>query len=249
MFKLLSKPISNYKAKKNIHLKVHTYFLSLAHSDLSGYNVCPMANKLTENEQNKNKSNCSFTCVGYRGGAQMFPKVMESRIKKTKMFFEDRKTFLQLLVKDIQKAIKSSIKQGFTPTFRLNAYSDIRWENYKIQDNKNIFELFPNIEFYDYTKLTNRKTPKNYSLTYSHFGKWSQTDKAIKSGQNVAMVFNTKVKNDLPSTYNNLSVIDGDKTDLRTAKNDGSNVIVGLRFKGSKKDLDSHLDNFVIDTK
>ena len=49
--------------------------------------------------------------------------------------------------------------------------------------------------------------------------------------------------------YKNKIVIDGDKTDLRTAKNDGSNVIVGLRFKGSKKDLDSHLDNFVIDTK
>ena len=47
---LLAQPSSNYKAKKNIKLGYHTYFLSLAHSDLSGYNVCPMAVKI----RNKN---------------------------------------------------------------------------------------------------------------------------------------------------------------------------------------------------
>ena len=34
---LLSKPTTNYKANKNIDLGYHTYFLSLAHSDISGY--------------------------------------------------------------------------------------------------------------------------------------------------------------------------------------------------------------------
>jgi hypothetical protein len=48
---LLSKPTTNYKSNKNIDLGYHTYFLSLAHSDISGYNVCPMANKLKEGEQ------------------------------------------------------------------------------------------------------------------------------------------------------------------------------------------------------
>ena len=37
-----------------------------------------------------------------------------------------------------------------------------------IKDNKNIFELFSDVDFYDYTKLINRKIPKNYQLTYSH---------------------------------------------------------------------------------
>jgi len=54
---LLSNPIKNLKAKKNQVLGVDTYFLSLAQSDTSGYNVCPMANKTNEN--NPNKSNCS----------------------------------------------------------------------------------------------------------------------------------------------------------------------------------------------
>ena len=75
--KLLSQPTSNYKANKNIKLGYHTYFLSLAHSDLSGYNVCPMANRLSKKENNKNKSNCSSVCVGYNGMAAMFKNVMK----------------------------------------------------------------------------------------------------------------------------------------------------------------------------
>ena len=162
---LLSNPTTNYKANKNIKLKVHTYFLSLAHSDISGYNVCPLANKFTENENNSKKSNCSFSCVGYNGNAQIFPNVMKARIRKTQLFYEDRKTFFAQLEKDMIKGINYSKKQGFKPTFRLNAYSDIKFENIIVRDGKNIFELFPNIEFYDYTKLTNRTTPKNYHLT------------------------------------------------------------------------------------
>ena len=152
--KLLSKPTTNYKANKNIKLGYHTYFLSLAHSDISGYNVCPMANKLKDKENNKNKSTCSSVCVGYNGFANIYKSIMEARVRKTKLFFEDRNEFMKLLIKDIQSAIKSSTKKGLIPTFRLNAYSDIKWENIKvIRDGivfDNIFELFPDIKFYDY---------------------------------------------------------------------------------------------------
>ena len=133
--KLLSKPTTNYKANKNIDLGYHTYFLSLAHSDISGYNVCPMANKLKAGEKNKNKSTCSSVCVGYNGFAQIYKNVMKSRVRKTKMFFENRNEFMQLLIKDIQKAINYSLKRGFIPTFRLNAYSDIKYENIKVIHN------------------------------------------------------------------------------------------------------------------
>ena len=44
-------------------------------------------------------------------------------------------------------------------------------------------------------------------------------------------------------------VINGDKTYLRLKDNDGSNVIVGLNFKGSKQALkDCIKEGFVIDT-
>ena len=239
--KLLSNPMVNYKAKKNLKLKVHSWFLSLAPSDISGYNVCPMANKVTQGENHKLKSACSSVCVAHNGNGR-YPIVINARVRKTKLFFEDRNTFISLLIEDITEAIKESKKAGYIPTFRLNAYSDILWENIRV-NGKNIFEMFPDITFYDYTKIANRKTPSNYHLTVSYFGNDIEYKKAIKNGSNVAMVFDTQnnKKLPLPSEYNGMKVIDGDLTDLRTKENDGSNVIVGLRAKMSKANIEKEL--------
>ena len=239
--KLLSNPMVNYKAKKNLKLKVHSWFLSLAPSDISGYNVCPMANKVTQGENHKLKSACSSVCVAHNGNGR-YPIVINARIRKTKLFFEDRNTFISLLIDDITEAIKESKKAGYIPTFRLNAYSDILWENIRV-NGKNIFEMFPDITFYDYTKIANRKTPKNYHLTVSYFGNNIEYKKAIDNNFNVAMVFDTQnnPKLPLPSEYNGMKVIDGDLTDLRTKENDGNNVIVGLRAKMSKANIEKEL--------
>ena len=237
--KLLAPPNTNYKAKKNIQLNVHTYFLSLAHSDTSGYNTCPIANKVTQGENSKNKSSCSSVCVA-KNGKGRFPNVINSRIRKTKMFFEDRDNFMNELVQDVFKAIEYSKFYGFIPTFRLNAYSDIKWENIKIKafGNNTIFNLFPDVTFYDYTKLPNRVTPPNYELTYSHWGNWKTTRKQVDKF-NVAMVFASK--ENLPETWNKITIVDGDKNDLRTSENDGANVIVGLRAKMSKMNITNEL--------
>ena len=239
--KLLSNPMVNYKAKKNLKLKVYSWYLSLAPSDISGYNVCPMANKVTQDENHKLKSACSSVCVAHNGNGR-YPIVINARIRKTKLFFEDRNTFMSLLIEDITEAIKESKKAGYIPTFRLNAYSDIMWENIRV-NGKNIFEIFPDITFYDYTKIANRKTPKNYHLTVSYFGNDIEYKKAIKNGSNIAMVFDTQnnPKLPLPSEYNGMKVIDGDLTDLRTKENDGNNVIVGLRAKMSKANIEKEL--------
>jgi hypothetical protein len=239
-YNLISNPIVNYKASKNLDLKVMTYFLSLMPSDLSGYNVCPMANKVTKKENNKNKSDCSLVCVAHNNNGR-FDVVKNARIRKTRLFFENKELFMEQLVFDIFKAINEAKTKGFKPTFRLNAYSDIKWEKVKISSfgNATIFELFPDITFYDYTKNLNRLVPSNYELTYSHWGNWEHTNSQIKSGLNVAMVFDKR--QELPNKYNGLKVIDGDKNDLRTTKNDGKNVIVGLRAKMSFKNIDIEL--------
>ena len=238
---LLSNPITNYKAKKNLSLKVDTYFLSLAHSNTSGYNVCPVANKIGEN--NANKSNCSLVCLAKNGNGN-YPNVIKSRITKTKRFFEDRQNFLNELVVEIYKSIEKSRVNKNTPTFRLNAYSDIKWESVKVDKfgNNTIFQLFPDVQFYDYTKIPNRITPFNYSLTYSHWGKWETTNKAMKQGQNIAMVFDAKKTDKLPKMFKGRQVVDGDKTDLRTPQNDGLNAIVGLRAKMSRANIDKELN-------
>ena len=244
-YNLLSDPVTNYKASKNLKLNVDSYFLSLAHSDTSGFNVCPLANQINKNEQNKNKSFCSGVCVADNGNGR-FGVVKNARIRKTKLFFENQAAFMDLLVKDIEKAIKNSQKTGNKPTFRLNAYSDIIWEKIPV-NGQNIFEMFPDITFYDYTKIPNRKTPKNYELTYSYWGNDKHYKKAIKNGLNVAMVFDTQnnKNNPLPLKFDGKKVVDGDKTDLRTKQNDGNNVIVGLRAKMSKINIKKELEKDV----
>tara|TARA_Y100000004_G_scaffold185991_1_gene236902 strand:+ start:369 stop:1139 length:771 start_codon:yes stop_codon:yes gene_type:complete len=235
---LLSKGIINHKISKNIKKGYLAFSLNFAHSNLSGFNVCPKAKKLIEGgDQNPKLSDCSFSCVGQGGNAGIYPAVLESRIKKTIAFFKDRKFFLNSLVYEIEKAIKQAEKKQLKPVFRLNAYSDILFERFKIKDNKNIFELFPETDFYDYSKLLHRKTPANYQITYSHYGNWKETETALKTGLNVAMVFQELPKQ-LKINNNIYNVIDGDITDLRlNEKINNKPVIVGLKFKGSKAEL------------
>ena len=52
---LLSKPESNFKISKNLKENYNTYSLNHAHSDISGFNVCAMANRLSKNENNPKK--------------------------------------------------------------------------------------------------------------------------------------------------------------------------------------------------
>jgi hypothetical protein len=150
------------------------------------------------------------------------------------MFFERRDEFMELLVKDIKRGIKYAQKKDLIPVFRLNGTSDIGWEKIRAGDARNVMELFPTIQFYDYTKIVGRKNiPANYHLTFSKAdGNELDVRLAVSSGMNVAVVFSTKT---LPETYINRSVFNGDESDLRFL--DPKNVIVGLYAKGrAKKD-------------
>ena len=109
-----------------------------------------------------------------------------------------------ILIKDIFKAIEFSKEHQKICTFRLNAYSDIKWEFIKVTYNnkiyKNIFELFSEYTFYDYTKISNRITPKNYQLTYSYYGNNKYFKDVLKTDQNIAIVFDKLPKIVAPST-------------------------------------------------
>ena len=248
--KLLSNGEINHKLKKNKKDGYLTYSLNFAHSDLSGFNVCPMAQRLGSGKPNKKLSSCSSVCVGANGFASIHPSVLESRINKTLAFKLDTKNFMLKLVSEVENAIKLAKKKNLKPTFRLNTYSDILWEKVKSNDQflkMNIFEMFPNVTFYDYTKIHNRKVPKNYQLTFSHYGDFDKTSDALKNGFNSAIVFE-KLPSQIKINNKIYSVIDGDKTDLRIdEKINGSSVVVGLKFKGSKAKLnDALLDGFCI---
>ena len=214
--------IGNTKTVKGEALGYMTFIMHLAPSTLSGYNTCPMAS-----------AGCASACLNTAGRGR-FTTIQEARIRKTRWFFEDRKTFMAQLVKDIEAARRKAIRENMVPVFRLNGTSDIRWETVPVEHDgikyKNIMELFSSQQFYDYTKLTNRKNiPSNYHLTFSR-SEMNEMDalRMLTNGMNVAVVFDT-----LPKKWAGVKVIDGTETDLRFL--DEKCVIVGLVAKGKAK--------------
>ena len=212
--RLLTDGASNPKTAKSTDYGFLTGILHLAPHIQSGYQVCASASP-----------GCSSQCLYFQGRGRM-STVQQARIRKTKLYFENREKFLADLIKDVSSLVRRADKNNLKPCVRLNGTSDIRWESTGIMD------LFPSTIFYDYTKHKNRKRlPKNYSLTFSRSEVTTNedVDQAINNGMNVAVVF----KDRLPLYWNNIPVIDGTTHDLRFL--DPKSCIVGLVAKGTAK--------------
>ena len=231
--KLLS--TGNPKMLKGMLQGYNTYILHLAPADLSGYETCP-----------KRTVGCTAACLNTAGRGGMFKRgeftnaIQKARIRKTKMFFEDRIQFMNLLVADIELAIKQSKRMNLVPVFRLNGTSDLAFEKYEVIRNgqlfRNMFAAFPEVQFYDYTKVLGRKIVDiaNYQLTFSAAdGNDSDVAKAIIQGYNVATVFGIKKTLPMPETYMGVPVFNGEESDLRFL--DPKGVVVGLYAKGKAK--------------
>ena len=231
--KLLS--TGNPKVLKGMSQGYNTYILHLAPANLSGYETCA-----------KRTLGCTDACLNLAGRGGMFKRgentnvIQQARIRKTKMFFENRVEFMTTLVKDIELGIKQSKKMELVPVFRLNGTSDLSWEKYEVVRNgqlfRNIFTAFPEVQFYDYTKILGRKIKEysNYHLTFSAAdGNDSDVLKAMNEGLNVAVVFGIKKTLPMPVDYLSRPVFNGDESDLRFL--DPKGVIVGLYAKGKAK--------------
>lgn len=234
---LLSKPISNPKVAKNIGQGVLTAPLHLAPAKLSGYEVCPMRT-----------SGCTRACLHTAGNPAAMGGKRRARIARTKAFFKARDAFMVALAGDIAKLERTARKRRLACGVRLNATSDIVWERTPVTIDgvtyPNLMAMFPRVVFYDYTKRSNRRNlPSNYSLTFSLAeGNDLQAIEALRSGMNVAAVFNVVRGHPLPARFTlrgeflssvNVRVIDGDLHDYRPADEKG--VIVGLRAKGKAR--------------
>ena len=188
------------------------------------FNSCPMAEQ----------AQCIDACL-YTAGRGKMSNVMAARVRKAEWFYSDRDGFMRQLMQDIAKFQTYCNKRGIKPVVRLNGTTDIRWENIKI-DGYNIFELFPRVQFYDYTKISNRNVShiENYHLTWSYSGANAKyaagLDAALQAGMSVAVVFRDVYTSD---TWRGVPVVDGDKDDLRFT--DPQSHIVKLYAKGAAK--------------
>lgn len=215
---------------------VLTYSLYLSPDKTSGYNVCPFSTV-----------ECRLGCLATSGrtAVEIYSNrniIQNARIKKTRLFFENQDYFMGWLVAEIESARLKSIKKNMGFAVRLNCTSDIDWQNI-LFNGKNVFEHFPQVQFYDYTKNPQKFNylAENYHLTFSYNGRnWDTCKSLLDKGYNIAMIFSTKKNNSFPVSHKGYSIIDGDLTDYRVA--DPKGTIVGLRWKKiADKNLNDHI--------
>jgi hypothetical protein len=237
---LLTPQKNNPKMAAGWHLPYEACILHLAPFNLSGYQMCPFASGSLED-----KTGCVHACLytaGHGGIGGVNGTCQKARVRKTRWFHEERDAFLAQLCKEIHLLEKRAAKKGRIPAVRLNGTSDWPWEITPVFFHgfryDHIFERFPNVQFYDYTKIPHRITSAavmsipNYHLTFSLS---ESNDRhaiaALERGVNVAVVLRLGKKDPMPSTFSGYPCIDGTLHDFRflDAPIGG---IVGLRPKG-----------------
>jgi hypothetical protein len=222
---------TNAKTIKGEKYNIKTAILYLMPSDKSGVQLCPMA-KL---------AGCEKACL-FTAGRGAMSSVMLSRLRKTLYFNQYREQFMHQLHNELIRERLRAERKGYKLIVRLNGTSDIRWENVALgYAYKNIMQALPDIQFYDYSKIANRRNiPSNYDLTFSYSGVAEYkpfVEKAVANGERIAVVFRNRAIVDTMlangETFLGLTVVDGDNTDIRHL--DPKGAVVALYAKGKAR--------------
>jgi hypothetical protein len=211
-----------------------TYCIYLAPATMAGrtnkgsrINVCPKSEY------------CKQFCLngsGHNKGDQIMngtgrSRIDQSRIKKTRLFYNDRPTFMRLVIHEIRRWQKKAQEKGMGFSVRLNGTSDLSPELFiDPETGLNLLQLFPEVQFYDYTKVYKRVALMhkyaNYDLTFSYNGyNWDECDKFLNEGGKVAVVF---LDEKLPKSYHGFPIVDANDYDMRYL--DPAKSIMGLHY-------------------
>lgn len=226
----------------------YTLGLFLAPATMSGIDVCPCAT-----------DDCRAACLGKSAGRAVMDPVRKARIEKTNFLFNDPENFIKKLAYEIYAGERKAAKEDKKLAVRLNGISDIPWEYVAPK----LFTMFPDVTFYDYTKIPGRSTketkPRNYHLTLSSTGinhpksNWKDIKKHLDNGGVVSMVFRMEDPEAKPKDFKlpeyvvdesdgkKYKVVDGDYHDHRHLEKilnelpEDEGVIAGLKLKGTHK--------------
>ena len=210
-------------------------------------NMCAMAET----------AQCHIPCL-YTAGRGTFDSVAEARKRKTLRFLDHatRNDFMLDIAFSIRFLVRKAYGHGLTPVVRLNGTTDMRWENISITEYDpatdtyvtyaNIFVMFPDVQFYDYTKIPNRRVAgiSNYDLTFSYSGVQAfqpYVAMAVRHGMRVAVVYRDRdaAETAMAAGYagvpvlDGMPVVDGDESDLRFL--DPQGCVTALYAKGRAK--------------
>ena len=253
-YNLLTPDGYNPKTKKGRAKGYSTAIMHFAPANLSGFDVCQYRS-----------AGCTAACLNTAGhGGIVLPgqtvdqnEVQRARVARTLTYFVNRFLFNVVLVREIETHVRRATAHDLTPAVRLNGTSDLPWERIRLNDGRTVFETFPDVQFYDYTKHFKRamasargQLPANYRICFSRSEtNWNECVDVLNAGGTVAVVFNIceckrACHHEIPesgATYNGFPVINGDADDLRHL--DAPGVIVGLKAKGLAK---SDASGFVV---
>jgi len=207
---------------------------------------------------------CEALCLGETSGQNLLyggegafrsgPRL--SQYLKTEALIVNPEAFTVSMIKQIEafrNAAKAAGKEegedGYQPAIRLNVTSDFKPATFEA-----IIKMFPDVQFYDYTKLETQPIAPNHHLTYSSTGasqvvgdkviynKHSNWDNMVKkflsNGKNVAMAFTSR--DAMPKfvmderTGETFEVWNGDEYDARfldPVRENGKGLIIGLTNK------------------
>ena len=208
----------NPKTIKGLEYGWITAILHLAPANYSGYTVC------------KRFSQCMEPCLYHQGRGRM-KNVQNARIRRTRNLienFEDTMLQIQAELMRLQAKLKTHFPE-LQLACRPNGLSDLEWENMPVArfGGNTLFQEFPDIQFYDYTKIPygQRKAwtnmPHNYHLTYSFDGREEDVDNCklvLQHGYNVNVVHNKityKASNHAETRIWDYPTYDNEEHDLR----------------------------------
>ena len=224
--------------KKHFNDPYLTNVMYMPPSDSSGLkNLCPWAT-----------DGCRAVCLGVGSGRMNHgyknlanrtfnwnkDNTSKAQLKRAELFVNNQSAFVALMVVEIDKHANKAANKGLKAATRPNGSTDILWEHIAPQ----LFKIFSDIQWYDYTKAplnTRINKPANYHLTFSFAETLkNQTDAAkyVAAGFNAAVVFKAE-KHNLPATFKDMPVIDGDIHDMRFK--DPAGHYIGLAAKGAAK--------------
>lgn len=192
---------------------------------------------------------CKAPCL-VSAGRGAFESVAKARLRKTLAYLSDPARFMRQIHAELIVLRRKAAKLRAILLVRLNGTSDNRYELIGFDGHANIFEANPDVQFYDYTKLANRKSiPSNYDLTFSYSGVSQfapHVSRAIAAGMRIAVVFRKRATVDAMlrdnASFLRLPLVDGDDNDVRHI--DPPGVVVALYAKGKAR---SDQSGFVVD--
>ena len=191
---------------------------------------------------------CYAACLGSHAGRMVMGTVQQAQVNRSVYYLTDRAGFIAELAESARRKVAARVRKlgrHIRVTIRLNGTSDLQGLSRVRQAIREACSDLPaDLNFYEYSKNWDLvgKYNLDYHLTLSRSENTTdaQLSDAIRRGINVAVVFDVKPDEPMPTKWNGYDVIDGRKSDDRTrdpishlnSDGDPMGCIVGLSALG-----------------